>query len=138
MHLSWCLLLPAGGPMFGSIALIIKQRCLLRKDTQRQRGQRQLLQQGIEDGSNDSDDSEEDNSNAFSDAADCKSPSTERSEKSFDEPVIIVSQEEAEINEKGFSEDKKTWKFIVLYLESLKYMLCFSEKIAVKYKRSES
>jgi hypothetical protein len=35
-----------------------------------------------------------------------------RAEKSFDEPVIIVSQEEAEINEKGFSEDKKTWKFI--------------------------
>ena len=25
---------------------------------------------------------------------------------------MIVSQEEAEANEKGFSEDKKTWKFI--------------------------
>ena len=35
-----------------------------------------------------------------------------RAEKSFDEPVFIVSQEEAVINEKSFSEGKKTWKFI--------------------------
>ena len=35
-----------------------------------------------------------------------------RAEKSFDKPIMIVSQEEAEANEKGFSEDKKTWKFI--------------------------
>ena len=35
-----------------------------------------------------------------------------RAEKSFDKPVLIVSQDEAEVNEKGFSEDKKTWKFI--------------------------
>ena len=35
-----------------------------------------------------------------------------RAEKSFDEPVFIVSQEEAEINEKSFSREKKTWKFI--------------------------
>ena len=35
-----------------------------------------------------------------------------RAEKSFDRPVMIVSQDEAEVNEKGFSEYKKTWKFI--------------------------
>lgn len=35
-----------------------------------------------------------------------------RAEKSFDEPVLIVNQEEAEANEKGFSEAKKTWKFV--------------------------
>ncbi len=31
--------------------------------------------------------------------------------KSYDKPVIIVTQEEAEAAEKGFSTDKKTWKF---------------------------
>ncbi|HSI70251.1 MAG TPA: M1 family metallopeptidase, partial [Gillisia sp.] len=34
----------------------------------------------------------------------------EQAKKSFDKPVIIVSQEEAEEAEKGFSEKKKTWK----------------------------
>lgn len=34
----------------------------------------------------------------------------EEAKKSFDKPVIIVSQEEAEAAEKGFSEEKKTWK----------------------------
>lgn len=34
----------------------------------------------------------------------------EEAKKSFDKPVIIVSQEEAAIAEKGFSEKKKTWK----------------------------
>ncbi len=33
-----------------------------------------------------------------------------QAKKSFDKPVIIVSQEEAEVAEKGFSEKKKTWK----------------------------
>jgi hypothetical protein len=32
-------------------------------------------------------------------------------EKSFDKPVIIVTQAEAEANEKGFLTTKKTWKF---------------------------
>lgn len=32
-------------------------------------------------------------------------------EKSFDKPVIIVTQAEAEAAEKGFSDKKKTWKF---------------------------
>ncbi len=31
--------------------------------------------------------------------------------KSYDKPVIIVNQAEAEAAEKGFSDDKKTWKF---------------------------
>lgn len=31
--------------------------------------------------------------------------------KSYDKPVIIVTQEEAEAAEKGFSEKKKTWEF---------------------------
>lgn len=31
--------------------------------------------------------------------------------RSFDNPVVIVTQEEAERAEKGFSEKKKTWKF---------------------------
>lgn len=35
----------------------------------------------------------------------------EQSKKSYDKPVLIVTQEEAENAEKGFSEDKKTWKF---------------------------
>jgi len=35
----------------------------------------------------------------------------EQAKKSYDKPVIIVSQEEAQDAEKGFSENKKTWKF---------------------------
>jgi len=35
----------------------------------------------------------------------------EQAKKSYDKPVLIVTQEEAENAEKGFSEDKKTWKF---------------------------
>lgn len=34
-----------------------------------------------------------------------------QAEKSFDKPVIIVTQAEAELAEKGFSTQKKTWKF---------------------------
>jgi hypothetical protein len=32
-------------------------------------------------------------------------------EKSFDKPVIVVTQAEAMVTEKGFSDKKKTWKF---------------------------
>ena len=32
-------------------------------------------------------------------------------EKSFDNPVVVVTQAEAEAREKGFSTEKKTWKF---------------------------
>ncbi len=35
----------------------------------------------------------------------------ERAKKSYDKPVVIVTQAEAEAAEKGFSEKKKTWKF---------------------------
>ncbi len=35
----------------------------------------------------------------------------EAAKKSYDKPVIIVTQAEAEAAEKGFSEKKKTWKF---------------------------
>ena len=35
----------------------------------------------------------------------------EQAKKSYDKPVIIVTQEEAEAAEKGFSEKTKTWKF---------------------------
>ncbi|OCB74462.1 M1 family metallopeptidase [Flavobacterium crassostreae] len=35
----------------------------------------------------------------------------ELAQKTFDKPVIIVTQQEAEIAEKGFSDKKKTWKF---------------------------
>lgn len=35
----------------------------------------------------------------------------ELAEKTFDKPVVIVTQEEAEKAEKGFSDKKKTWKF---------------------------
>ncbi len=35
----------------------------------------------------------------------------EMAKKSYDKPVIIVNQAEAEAAEKGFSEKKKTWKF---------------------------
>jgi hypothetical protein len=35
----------------------------------------------------------------------------ELAKKTFDKPVVIVTQEEAEAAEKGFSEKKKTWKF---------------------------
>jgi hypothetical protein len=35
----------------------------------------------------------------------------ELAQKSFDKPVVIVTQAEAEANEKGFSDKKKTWKF---------------------------
>ena len=34
-----------------------------------------------------------------------------KAQKSYDEPVVIVTQEEAEAAEKEFSEQKKTWKF---------------------------
>ncbi|WP_298392776.1 M1 family metallopeptidase [Flavobacterium sp.] len=32
-------------------------------------------------------------------------------EKTFDKPVVVVTQQEAEAAEKGFSDKKKTWKF---------------------------
>ncbi len=35
----------------------------------------------------------------------------EKAKKSYDKPVVIVTQEEAEAAEKNFSEEKKTWKF---------------------------
>ena len=35
----------------------------------------------------------------------------ELAQKTFDKPVVIVTQAEAEITEKGFSNKKKTWKF---------------------------
>ncbi|WP_422083890.1 M1 family metallopeptidase [Ulvibacterium sp.] len=35
----------------------------------------------------------------------------DQSKKSYDKPVLIVTQEEAEAAEKGFSEKKKTWRF---------------------------
>lgn len=35
----------------------------------------------------------------------------EQAKKSFDNPVVIVTQKEAEAAEKGFSTQKKTWKF---------------------------
>jgi hypothetical protein len=35
----------------------------------------------------------------------------ELAERTFDKPVVIVTQEEAERAEKGFSDKKKTWKF---------------------------
>src|SRR3970282_1520002 len=35
----------------------------------------------------------------------------ELAKKSFDKPVVIVTQTEAEKSEKGFSDKKKTWKF---------------------------
>ncbi len=35
----------------------------------------------------------------------------ELAQKTFDKPVVIVTQAEAEITEKGFSDKKKTWKF---------------------------
>jgi hypothetical protein len=35
----------------------------------------------------------------------------ELAKKSFDKPVVIVTQAEAEVSEKGFSDKKKTWKF---------------------------
>jgi hypothetical protein len=35
----------------------------------------------------------------------------EQAKKSYDKPVVIVTQEEAEAAEKGFSDKKKTWKF---------------------------
>ncbi|PAM93536.1 aminopeptidase, partial [Flavobacterium sp. IR1] len=34
----------------------------------------------------------------------------DRAKKTYDQPVMIVTQEEAEAAEKGFSEKKKTWK----------------------------
>ncbi|MGB5171678.1 MAG: M1 family metallopeptidase [Eudoraea sp.] len=35
----------------------------------------------------------------------------EQAKKSYDAPVLIVTEEEARVAEKSFSEDKKTWKF---------------------------
>ncbi|NMH27501.1 M1 family metallopeptidase [Flavobacterium silvaticum] len=35
----------------------------------------------------------------------------EQATKSYDKPVVIITQAEAEKNEKGFSDKKKTWKF---------------------------
>jgi hypothetical protein len=35
----------------------------------------------------------------------------ELAQKTFDKPVVIVTQAEAESSEKGFSDQKKTWKF---------------------------
>ena len=58
-----------------------------------------------------------------------------QAKKSFDKPVLIVTQEEAEITEKSFSKDKKTWKFIAenvrdfAFATSRKYIL---DMMAVK------
>jgi len=58
-----------------------------------------------------------------------------KAKKSYDKPVIIVSQEEAEIAEKSFSKDKKTWKFYAenvrdfAFATSRKYIL---DMMAVK------
>ncbi len=58
-----------------------------------------------------------------------------RAKKSYDKPVIIVSQEEAEIAEKSFSNSKKTWKFVAknvrdfAFATSRKYIL---DMMAVK------
>ena len=58
-----------------------------------------------------------------------------QAKKSFDEPVLIVTQEEAEATEKSFSKDKKTWKFIAenvrdfAFATSRKYIL---DMMAVK------
>lgn len=41
----------------------------------------------------------------------------EKAKKSFDEPVLIVTQEEADKAERGFSKAKKTWK---LYAENVR------------------
>ncbi|WP_334112455.1 M1 family metallopeptidase [Paucihalobacter sp.] len=41
----------------------------------------------------------------------------EKAKKSYDEPVLIVTQKEAEANEKTKSKDKKTWK---LYAENVR------------------
>ena len=41
----------------------------------------------------------------------------EQAKKSYDEPVVIVTQAEAEAAEKGFSQEKKTWK---LYAENVR------------------
>jgi hypothetical protein len=35
----------------------------------------------------------------------------ELAQKTFDKPVVVVTQQEAEASEKGFSDKKKTWKF---------------------------
>jgi hypothetical protein len=35
----------------------------------------------------------------------------ELAQKTFDKPIVVVTQAEAEANEKGFSDKKKTWKF---------------------------
>ena len=35
----------------------------------------------------------------------------ELAQKTFDKPIVIVTQAEAEITEKGFSDKKKTWRF---------------------------
>ena len=58
-----------------------------------------------------------------------------QAKKSFDEPVLIVTQEESEATEKSFSKDKKTWKFIAenvrdfAFATSRKYIL---DMMAVK------
>ena len=41
----------------------------------------------------------------------------EKAKKSYDKPVLIVTQEEAEAAEKGFSKDTKTWK---MYAENVR------------------
>ncbi len=52
-----------------------------------------------------------------------------QAKKSFDKPILIVTQDEAEITEKSFSKDKKTWKFIAenvrdfAFATSRKYIL---------------
>ena len=58
-----------------------------------------------------------------------------KAKKYYDKPVIIVSQDEAEIAEKSFSKDKKTWKFYAenvrdfAFATSRKYIL---DMMAVK------
>ncbi|MCV6629574.1 MAG: M1 family metallopeptidase [Flavobacteriaceae bacterium] len=50
----------------------------------------------------------------------------DRAKKSYDKPVIIVTQAEAEAAEKGFSEKKKTWSF---YAENVRdYAFATSRK----------
>lgn len=45
----------------------------------------------------------------------------ERARKSYDEPIVIVTQEEAEAAEKNFSNKKKTWKLRAEYVRDFAF-----------------
>ena len=54
-----------------------------------------------------------------------------KAKKSYDKPVMIVTQSEAEEAEKGFSNKKKTWHFVAQNVRD--FCFCNIQKVYMGY-----